>query len=236
MTVKITLFLTALISFYSTYSLAAPNPDKMVSELTEKAWETWRSDNDLSVSYRISEYNDLIEIKAKAKLTSSIAGFVYFLEDLPETPNWLDNAESAKIVKQVSTNESIFIIRFDGLWPISAREMVVHSRYWQNKDLSLEIKITDAGDSMSANSIIETESAIRMHILSAHWKIVPTDLNQIDITYQFTVDPKGNIPQWLTKSMTLNGIWTTLNNMREQLPKSIWQQHVNENIQEVVQE
>jgi hypothetical protein len=233
MTVKIRLILTALMICSSTASLAAESSSEVVNENKVNPWEVWRTDDDLSVSYRTSEYNDLIEIKAKAKLTSSLAGFIYFLEDLPHTPNWLDNAESAKIVKQISINENIFIIRFEGLWPISAREMLVHSRYWQNKDLSLEIKVTDASESMAADSMIKTKSAIRMEVLSAHWKIIPTELNQIDITYQFTVDPKGNIPQWITKSMTLNGIWATLNNMREQLPQSSWQQHVNKNIQEV---
>lgn len=235
--------------FSSTASLAAISPSEVVNKNKEKPWQVWRTDDDLSVSYRISGYNDLIEIKAEATLTSSLAGFIYFLEDLPQTPAWLDNAESAKIIKQISANENIFVIRFEGLWPISAREMVVHSRYWQNEDLSLEIKVTDAADSAAVDSAalnglviddffidntIETQNAIRMQVLSAHWKIVPTKVNQIDITYQFTVDPKGNIPQWLTKPVTLNGIWTTLNNMREQLPKSAWQQQVNKNIQEVV--
>ena len=249
MTIKITLILSALMIFSSTASLAAISPSEVINKNKVKPWQVWRTDDDLSVSYRISGYNDLIEIKAKATLTSSLSGFIYFLEDLPQTPVWLDNAESAKIIKQISANENIFVIRFEGLWPISAREMVVHSRYWQNEDLSLEIKVTDAADSTAVNSLIvdglviddlvidstiATQNAIRMQVLSAHWKIVPTEVNQIDITYQFTVDPKGNIPQWLTKPVTLNGIWATLNNMREQLPKSAWQQQVNNNIQEVV--
>jgi hypothetical protein len=55
---------------------------------------------------------------------------------------------------------------------------------------------------------------------------------RITITYQFMVDPKGNLPLWLTKPMTLNGIWTTLHNIQNQLPQSKWQRQVNENIQE----
>jgi len=72
-----------------------------------------------------------------------------------------------------------------------------------------------------------------MQVLKAHWQIVPTKVNQIEIRYQFIVDPKGNIPQWLTKPMTLNGIWTTLNNMREQLPNSKWQQKRRVDIKEL---
>ncbi len=71
-----------------------------------------------------------------------------------------------------------------------------------------------------------------MQVLKAHWLVVPTKTSQIEISYQFIVDPKGNIPQWLIKPMTLNGIWTTLNNIREQLPNSPGQQKSRADIQE----
>lgn len=183
------------------------------------SWKNWKESDKLSVVYRSSQYKNLIEIKAYAKLTSSLSGFIYFIEDLKQMPLWLDNAESASIIEQITINENIFITHFNGLWPVSAREMVVHSRYWQNNDLSVEIDVDDAGTSIEKN-----KGFVRMQVHSAHWKIIPTALGQIEVTYQFVVDPRGNIPQWLAKPMTLNGIWTTLNNLREQLPNSKWQQ------------
>ena len=191
-------------------------------------WKTWRESQQLKVSYRPSGYKDLIEIKAQATLNSTLSGFIYFIEDLPNMPNWLDNAESAEILEQFTVSENIFITRFNGLWPVSAREMIVHSRYWQNDDLSLEIAVIDAND-----FIAKHKKTVRMKVHNAHWKLIPTSANQINISYQFIVDPKGNIPQWLTKTMTLNGIWTTLNNLQEQLPKSHWQQKKKSHIQEI---
>lgn len=188
----------------------------------------WRESLQLKVSYRTSNDKNLIEIKAQATLNSSLSGFIYFIEDLPKMPSWLDNTESAEILEQFSASENIFITRFHGLWPVSAREMIVHSRYWQNDDLSLEIAVTDANDFIPAH-----RKAVRMKVHSAHWKITPISAHQIDISYQFMVDPRGNIPQWLTKTMTLNGIWTTLSNLQEQLPKSHWQQKQKEHIQEL---
>lgn len=191
-------------------------------------WKTWRESKQLKVSYRPSGYKDLIEIKAQATLNSTLSGFIYFIEDLPNMPNWLDNAESAEILEQFTVSENIFITRFNGLWPVSAREMIVHSRYWQNEDLSLEIAVIDAND-----FIAKHKKAVRMKVHNAHWTLIPASANQINISYQFIVDPKGNIPQWLTKTMTLNGIWTTLNNLQEQLPKSHWQQKKKSHIQEI---
>ncbi|WP_158077047.1 START domain-containing protein [Cognaticolwellia aestuarii] len=219
--------LTVLFGLFSLSSLAAENNSQSKDKSKNESWQVWRQDAELKVSYRTSQYNDLLEIKAQAQVASSLAGFMYFLEDLALLPVWLDNAESAKIINQITANENIFITRFKGLWPVSAREMVVHSHYWQNDNLSVEIAVKDASD-----SIIATKNTIRMQVLKAHWLVVPTKNSQIAISYQFIVDPKGNIPQWLTKPMTLNGIWTTLNNIREQLPNSPWQQKSRADIQE----
>lgn len=219
--------LTILFGLFSLSSLAAEKNSKNTDKSKNEPWQVWRQDTELKVSYRTSQYNDLLEIKAQAQVASSLAGFMYFLEDLALLPVWLDNAESAKIINQITANENIFITRFKGLWPVSAREMVVHSHYWQNDNLSVEIAVKDASD-----SIIATKNTIRMQVLKAHWLVVPTKTSQIEISYQFIVDPKGNIPQWLTKPMTLNGIWTTLNNIREQLPNSPGQQKSRADIQE----
>lgn len=219
--------LTILFGLFSLSSLAAEKNSQNTDKSKNEPWQVWRQDAELKVSYRTSQYNDLLEIKAQAQVASSLAGFMYFLEDLALLPVWLDNAESAKIINQITANENIFITRFKGLWPVSAREMVVHSHYWQNDNLSVEIAVKDASD-----SIIATKNTIRMQVLKAHWLVVPTKTSQIEISYQFIVDPKGNIPQWLIKPMTLNGIWTTLNNIREQLPNSPGQQKSRADIQE----
>jgi hypothetical protein len=192
------------------------------------SWNIWKKNSELSVFYRASQYDDVIEIKAQAKVNSSLAGFIYFIEDFKQAPHWLDNVESAVCIRKISSNEIVFITQFKGLWPISAREIVAHSRYWQNEDLSIEIAVKDA-----SNIIENTQDVIRMHVFSAHWTIVPMAVDRIAITYQFLVDPKGNIPLWLIKPITLNGIWTTLHNIQSQLPRNKWQRQVNDDIQEI---
>jgi hypothetical protein len=225
--VKMAIILLTILSCYTTFSLAAESSVKVTSKNSTELWKVWRTDDDLIVSYRPSSRKNLIEIKAQAKLASNLSGFIYFIEDLKQMPLWLDNAESASIIEQIAINENVFITRFNGLWPVSAREMVVHSRYWQNNDLSVEIAVDDAGTSIEKN-----KGFVRMQVHSAHWKITPTAFGQIEVSYQFVVDPRGNIPQWLTKPMTLIGIWTTLNNLREQLPNSKWQQVSKSGIEE----
>lgn len=214
------------LSYCLLISLLLLSNDVQANDLS--SWNIWKQNGELSVFYRASQYDNVIEIKAQAKVNSSLAGFINFIEDFKQAHHWLDNVESAKYISQSSSNESVFITQFNGLWPISAREIVVHSRYWQNEDLSIEIAVKDA-----SHAIKKTPDVIRMQLLSAHWTIVPMTADRITITYQFMVDPKGNLPLWLTKPMTLNGIWSTLHNIQNQLPESKWQQQVNDNIREI---
>lgn len=60
-------------------------------------------------------------------------------------------------------------------------------------------------------------------MISAHWLITPLINNQISIEYQFIADPQGSIPKWLINRLTLQSIWTTLDNIEQQLPDSPWQ-------------
>lgn len=224
---KIRLIFCVLLNLFNFHCFALSDPEKVLQMNIKQPWQEWRKDDVLKVSYRASKFDGLIEIKAQAELKSTLAGFINFIEDLNNMPNWLDNAESAAMIKLLSVNENIFVTRFKAFWPAAAREMVIHSHYWQNPDLSLEISVTDASDAISKKA-----NVIRMQVFSADWKIVPTSANTISITYQFIVDPKGDLPQWLIKPITLRGIWHTLNNLSNQLPKSKWQNHNRSDIQE----
>ncbi len=185
------------------------------------SWKVWKSNHKQSVSYRKSIEKPLIEIRAKARLQSSITGFLLFIQETKNIPNWLDNAEYSIVVKQLSKQENLFITKFYSFWPIEARDMAVRSRYWQNDDLSVEISVKDAGADVDL-----TNNTIRMEVKHAHWRITPITNKAkptIDIEYIFTVDTKGSIPRWLSKRAALSGIWTTLKNLQKQLPSSIWQ-------------
>lgn len=230
LTFKVVMILSAYFSLLSMQSLAIQSTVEAInasySETQESPWKLWRTNDAFKVSYRINNITNLVEIKAQARFDSTLSGFLYFIEDLNLTPDWLDNASSAELIEEVSHNEHIFNIKFKSIWPFLSREMVVHSTYWQNEDLSIDILVEDA------KNISKTQNVVRMQVLSAHWKIEPIQPKQIDITYQFMIDPKGNVPQWLAKPMTLRGIWSSLQNMKEQLPKSRYQQDTKANINE----
>ena len=198
-------------------------------------WKLWQSNEQLKVSYRnisrpqLSSKAKLLEIKASAYVTSSISGFLLFIQDIDNISVWLDNADKGQLITQFSDNKNQFYIHFAGLWPIKPRLLVLRSHYWQKPDLSVEIKLTDDNSYQSNNIQAPYSDAIRIHIHRAHWRISPQlsiDGQQtLFIEYQFIADAGGKVPQWLANHVALKSIWQTMENITRLLPTSQWQQH-----------
>jgi len=184
----------------------------------ETDWTLWRESDNLSLYYRQFEDTKLIEIKAHARLKSSLSGFLLFLQDYPLIPAWLDNAKESYLIRQTSDTENLFMTLFKGVWPVSEREMVIRSRYWQNADLSVELSVNDAN-----HEVANPNSVVRINIVKAHWFLSPLGKGKLKIQHTMVADPMGNVPLWIANQVALISMWKTLQALEAQLPLSPWQ-------------
>jgi hypothetical protein len=187
--------------------------------VTETKWTLWRESDNLSVYYRQFEDTKLIEIKAHALLESSLSGFLLFLQDYPMIPAWLDNAKESYLINQISDTENVFMTLFKGVWPVSEREMLIRSRYWQNPDLSVELFVKDA-----SHEIENLNGAVRIKLVKAHWALSPLGAGKLSIQHTIVADPMGNVPLWIANKVALRSMWKTLQALESQLSLSPWQQ------------
>ncbi|REL29428.1 hypothetical protein [Thalassotalea euphylliae] len=178
------------------------------------------------------ENKHLAHIRAELTVRSSLSGFLLFLQDYDNIPNWLDNAYHSELVSQESPTRNIFITYFEGIWPVKPRDMVIDTEFTQQSDLSINIHVKDAG-----NSVPLSDDIVRVSVLHANWLIKPIEqLGYIHIAYEFSVNPNGAIPVWLVNQMTVNSVWQTMRNIEQQLPASQWQQfHINSIKEQAVQ-
>ena len=189
-------------------------------------WKLWKKSDNAELSYRVIVASDLIEVKAKATLHSSLSGFILFLLDTDNIPQWLANAKASKILQTVDAHTHIFTTEFHGLWLINNREMIVRSHIKQHQDLRISITVDNA------HHFDKQPHTVLVDVISAQWLITPISSKEIEIEYNFIVDPKGNIPAWLANKMTLKSTWQTLQNIQQQLPHSTWQKSTFESIKE----
>ncbi len=197
------------------------------ADTPQTKWNEWKTSPTTTVKYKELESEKLITIHAKTVVKSSISGFIQFIQDTQHVNNWLDNAKSTHVIEQISIYKNVFVTQFYGLWLIKPRYMLVTSEYWQNKDLSIEIKVQEAKNIRINDSILskELEKQIKITVINAKWHITPNQDRTLTIEYTFTVDPKGTLPFWITKRFSLKGIWNTMETLNEQLPTSKWQSH-----------
>ena len=195
---------------------------KATSLTPELPWKEWKQSKNLSVSSRVSTIDNLTEIKVTAIVNSSLSGFLLFIEDVSNTPTWLTKASSSKIVKIISPTEHIFTVNFSAIWPLKPRHLQLHSKYWQNNDLSIEIQLKD-----DFSLDLEHKDAVRVKFYQGRWLLTPVLTNkkqkQLSIEYTFTADNGGEMPKWLADQLTLKFILKSMKNMSLQLPQSKWQ-------------
>lgn len=220
--------------------------DLHFANASEVPWTLWKKNSAQSVSYRpaIIDGNideELLEIRAKAIVHSSTAGFLSFLRDVNNTPDWLVNASTSKIIKQYSTQKNSFYIKLTQIWPFKPRILILNSTYWQNDDLSVEINLTDVNpalvkDYMTAH-VSNLQEYLQVETHSAHWKITPRWLENegtmITIEYIFIADGRGDTPKWFADHLALKSIWKSMRNIRRELPKEKWQQQKIKGITEL---
>ncbi len=205
---------------------------KAASVTSELPWTQWKKSTNLSVSSRVSTIDKLTEIKTTAIVNSSLSGFLLFIEDVNNTSAWLTNATSSKIVKQLSATDHIFTVNFSAIWPLKPRHLQLHSHYWQNDDLSVEIKLKD-----DFSLDIEHSGAVRIKFYEGHWLLTPIINNkrqkQLIIEYRFIADNGGEMPKWFADQLALKSILKSMKQMSQQLPQSKWQQQTKPGIIEL---
>lgn len=240
--VKKLLLFTALYAFFAYPTVSS----------AELPWKIWKKNSTQTVSYRpVSLANSadekLIEIRATAIVNSTLAGFLLFIDDVTNTPNWLVSAGESKILQRYSATENSFYITLTKVWPLQSRILILHSTYWQNDDLSIEINVKDAtyAQAMLITGI-NKDKYLQVKTHRAHWQITPIKREQraegnnndyrtaeILLEYTFIADGRGDTPTWLADHFALKSIWKTLGNIKRQLPDKKWQQQTLKGITEL---
>lgn len=213
-----------LLSFFSAFPSFS-----QVKSIENTDWTLWRKEQNISIFYAQTRHSDIIQIKASLQVDSSLAAFLLFIQDTEHTATWLDNAYESKIIKQISSNENIFITYFNGVWPVSPRNMVLKTQFSQMNDHSVMIISEDAGD-----YVPHIEDSVRITVHQATWHIRPSPFERsIHIDYHLAVDPKVDLPNKVILELSLSSMQRTLNNIITLLPSSKWQAYQLNNIEEL---
>lgn len=196
-------WLIACLIFYGALALAQPND-----------WRLYKTAGDVLVEYR-RDANNLLEIRAKTRVSSKVEAFKRLLEDTANIDKWVSNADKAELISHPDVDTNIVHTYFSAMWPVSDRDMVTKSVWTQRKESGeLTLNVQDVGADYP-----RAKGYIRMQLVQAQWTLTPQPDGSLLINYQGQADPAGNLPHFLADKVALKSIFTTF----QRLPAALQQ-------------
>ncbi|MBL4279318.1 START domain-containing protein [Vibrio fluvialis] len=181
-------------------------------------WEMAKNQDGITIQTR-KHRDGLVEIRAQMFVNTTYAAFMTLLEDSSNVPNWIDNVDSSRVLKQISDNENIVYTRFAAPWPARDRDMVTYSQFKQFAG-ALVLTIEDASDQYP-----EQEGFVRIKAVKATWTLEKLTNGMTHIDYTAFADPGGMLPNWLANKLSVSSAFNTFEALREQLPKYQGKRH-----------
>lgn len=190
----------SLISFLSVPAIAQ-NFDKT-------DWKLKTEKGNLKVYTRNNKQSDVKEIRIKTTVKASAKKIVAVLNNVEGYPNWVYKCMEAKKIKINSSNDYYYYTKSDFPFPISDRDLVIHSNQWEEESTGYIYSHSKA----VADVMSEVDGIVRITVFDGYWKIMPQKDGTVDIDYVALTHPGGSIPAWVVNLGITKGPLETMKN------------------------
>ncbi len=158
----------------------------------DSQWELIKEQGPLKVYTRYSNNSEIRELRMTTNFKATIEDFIMALSDADSYKEWVYKCESSRLVQKISESELYYQVETDFPFPLSDRDLVVHTVQKFDKSGNFY------SDSYARPDFQPIEKGVvRIDVFESHWKVTPRKDGSIDIDYHSKVDPAGNIPLWI---------------------------------------
>lgn len=147
----------------------------------------------VSVFERTSPDRALPELRAQVEIDAGLYEVLAVIADVPNQITWMHDCSEAKLVRQISETELLIYNRTASPWPLSDRDVVLHS----------ETIFVEPGQHVTVRFAATTDPAappiedvVRMPHVSGLYDLVALSPTRTQLTYDLDADPGGSIPAW----------------------------------------
>ena len=199
--------LLALLFTFATTTLSAQSHDPAETD----GWVLKKEKSGMKIYYR--KTSDVHELKLATTLNASLSGVAQILDEVQYFPKWGYKISETRLVKRISPTEMIYYARVDFPWPLSDRDLVLHTKLHQDPE-HRTITSTSVAES---GHVPEYKGVVRMHKANTKWTVRPGSGNNLQLEYYLYSDPGGSLPDWVVNLALDMGPRETINRMRETL-------------------
>ena len=181
----------------------------------DDGWELKRDKGDIVVYIRETEGSDIKDLKFETELEASLNSIAAILMNVEGFDDWVYSSEISKTVEQISDTEVIYYNIIDFPWPLSNRDLVLRSRFWQD-DATKAIH----SQTYSVHDFLpEEDGLVRMTKADIHWIFTPIGNGKVKLVYTLSTDPGGSIPAWMINLAADQGPLMTMVKFKEEIEK-----------------
>jgi ribosome-associated toxin RatA of RatAB toxin-antitoxin module len=143
------------------------------------------------------------EILAITTVKASPSALLNLLNDIERAPQWVDSCIKVVLLSDHDDKYKLVQSTFSAPWPLNNRDMLTKS-ITTIQDQQIIIDIMDAGKTLPLQ-----KNTVRMTDIQGQWTIKPIDESNIEIRYQGSGNPAGNIPMWLANKVLIDSTFNT---------------------------
>ena len=192
------------------FSIPLPAQDK-------NAWVLKNDKDAVKVYYRKS--SDSYELKLATSLKVPLSGVARLFDEVDKYPVWGYKITEARLLKRVSPTEMYYYSRLDFPWPMSDRDVVLHTKLEQDPKSGAVMSVSNA----APDYIPEVKGVVRVRKADTKWTLIPGAGGWLYAEYYLHSDPGGNIPDWAINLALDVGPRETVKNMRKILAGADYQ-------------
>ncbi|NJO87830.1 MAG: hypothetical protein HC831_01890 [Chloroflexia bacterium] len=195
-------------------------------------WKLVKNQNDIKIYLRKHHSSSLKEALGVMKMKTHLCSIIALLKDTQNHKSWLFANKSSKILKHYNDSEWILYTQSEAPWPILDRDLISHTRMYQNEN-NCEIKIKSYA---VPNYIKKEDGLVRIEEMNSEWTFTPLADGYVEIRFNILINLGGALPVWLTNFAVDKGPYNTLLKMKKALSDKKYQEatlpYIKENCQE----
>ena len=148
------------------------------------------------------------EVRVQASMVSVLA----VLTAVDTFPQWIFQSQSAR--RLASDGQEKIYMRFNGIWPVSDRDVVIGNTFSQDTKGVITLHSTNL-----ANQVKKNSNCVRIPDLDNRFVLTPLAGGGVKVRFETFVDPGGRVPVWLANLVATRAPLDTLRGLKAQLRK-----------------
>ncbi len=184
----------------------------------ENKWELTSKKDGISIYHQRTE--GLLHIKLTTTLEASLSGIATMFADVSTYTDWGYKIVEAKLLRRVSATEMYYYAKYDLPWPMSDRDIILHSKLEQNPTS----KIVTITNTPSPDYLPQKKGIERIRNSTTKWRFVPGKGGWVYTEQIVSTDSADSLPEWLVTMTVDTGPRETAKGIRRVLAEARYKQ------------